>query len=259
MVMSIDDRALTRRSNIERGPREAFILAGGRGIRLRPYTTLIPKPLVPIGDHSVLEIVLLQLVDRGFTKATIAIGHLGKLIQAYIGDGSQWGIEVAYVTEDRPLGTVGPVLNVLDDLPEHFVMMNGDILTDIDYDHLLRTHMASGAQLTLATYAREHRVDFGVLGVQDGAIVEFVEKPTYTYSVSMGVYAVSKDLLRGYTPGTNLGVDSLIIDRLGAGDPPASYPFGGFWLDIGRPDDFDRANADIDLLAPLLMPERRAS
>jgi NDP-mannose synthase len=259
MVMYIEDRGFTRAEAPQRGPREAFILAGGRGIRLRPYTTLIPKPLVPIGDHSVMEIVLTQLAARGFTKATIALGHLGNLIRAFIGDGSQWGIEVDYVSEDRPLGTVGPVLQALDAMPEHFVMMNGDVLTDIDYDDLLQAHLEEGASLTIATYERDHRVDFGVLDVRDGAIVDFIEKPTYTYAVSMGVYAVSREMLRKYAEGTSLGVDTLILDQLAAGDPPNSYPFHGFWLDIGRPDDFDRANADAELLRPLLMPERRAS
>jgi NDP-sugar pyrophosphorylase family protein len=259
MVMYIEDRGFTRVDTKQPIARQAFILAGGRGIRLRPYTTLIPKPLVPIGEHSVAEILLTQLASRGFTKATISLGHLGNLIRAYIGDGSQWGIEVDYVTEDVPLGTVGPVLTTLDSMPEHFVMMNGDILTDLDYDDLLQAHLDEGASLTVATYEREHKVDFGVLEVRDGAILDFIEKPTYTYAVSMGVYAVSREMLRDYVVGTSLGVDTLILDRLAAGEPPNSYPFHGFWLDIGRPDDFDKANEDVELLRPLLMPERRAS
>jgi NDP-mannose synthase len=259
MVMYIEEHRHPVAPHRRRDRREAFILAGGKGIRLRPYTTLIPKPLVPIGDQSVLEIVLCQLAAAGFSKATIAIGHLGQLIRAYIGDGSQWGIEVAYVTEDRPLGTVGPLLNALDDLPADVIVMNGDILTDIRYDLLLRTHVDSGATLTMATFSRDHRVDFGVLDVRNGEVVDFIEKPTYTYAVSMGVYAVHTDMLRQYPPGTDLGFDTLVLDRLRHGDRPVSYPFAGFWLDIGRPDDFDQANADIEMLRPRLLPERRAS
>ncbi len=138
--------------------REAVILAGGKGVRLRPYTTLIPKPLVPIGDeHSILEIVLRQLAGSGFTKATIAIGHLGQLIRAYVGDGSQWGIEVDYVNEESPLGHHrARAHHRWTGCPSTSCVMNGDILTDLDYGDLLRSHVASGAPLTVATYGREH-------------------------------------------------------------------------------------------------------
>src|SRR4051812_26347151 len=233
--------------------REAFILAGGKGVRLRPYTTLIPKPLVPIGDHSIIEIVLRQLANRGFERATIAIGHLGQLIRAFVGDGSQWGIEVRYTHEDKPLGTIGPALLDLEDRPEHFLIMNGDILTDLDYDHFLDAHIDSGAPLTVATYEREHKVDFGVLDIAGRNIVRFREKPTYTYSVSMGVYAVSAETLRRYPPGRPFGFDDLILDLLRRGQKPGNYPFSGFWLDIGRPDDYDRANLEFSELKPLLL------
>jgi NDP-sugar pyrophosphorylase family protein len=234
--------------------REAFILAGGKGVRLRPYTTLIPKPLVPIGDHSIIEIVLRQLASHGFTKATIAIGHLGQLIRAFVGDGSQWGIEVQYTTEDSPLGTIGPALLSLEERPEHFLIMNGDILTDLDYASFLDGHIESGAPLTVATYEREHKVDFGVLDIAGRNIVRFREKPTYTYSVSMGVYAVSSDALRRYMPGQPFGFDDLILDLLSRGQGPGNHPFSGFWLDIGRPDDYDRANQEFDQLKPMLLP-----
>ena len=234
--------------------REAFILAGGKGVRLRPYTTLIPKPLVPIGDRSIIEIVLRQLACHGFTKATIAIGHLGQLIRAFVGDGSQWGIEVDYAHEDCPLGTIGPALFDLDRRPDHFLIMNGDILTDLPYDAFLDAHIDSGAPLTVATYEREHRVDFGVLDLDGRSIVQFREKPTYTYSVSMGVYAVSAEMLGGYRAGQPFGFDDLILDLLRKGLRPANYPFSGFWLDIGRPDDYDRANLEFGQLKPLLLP-----
>jgi len=234
--------------------REAFILAGGKGVRLRPYTTLIPKPLVPIGDHSIIEIVLRQLAAHGFTRATIAIGHLGQLIRAYVGDGSQWGIEVRYTHEDTPLGTIGPALLDLDERPEHFLIMNGDVLTDLDYSHFLDTHVCSNAPLTVATYEREHKVDFGVLDIAGASIVRFREKPTYTYSVSMGVYAVAAETLRAYPPGRPFGFDDLILDLLSRGEGPSSYPFKGFWLDIGRPDDYDRANLEFGELRPVLLP-----
>lgn len=237
-------------------PREAFILAGGKGVRLRPYTTLIPKPLVPIGDYSILEIVLRQLATCGFTKAILAIGHLGHLIHAYVGDGSQWGIEVEYLHEESPLGTIGPILTSLDGRPDNFLIMNGDVLTDIDFADVLETQIESGAPLTVATYQRDHRVDFGVLDIDHDHVTRFREKPTYTYSVSMGVYAVSAATLRQYEPGLPFGFDDLILDLLARDLQPVTYPYSGFWLDIGRPDDYDRANTEFPLLKPMLLPGR---
>jgi NDP-sugar pyrophosphorylase family protein len=233
----------------------AVILAGGRGTRLRPYTTTLPKPLVPIGDEfSILEIVLRQLARRGFVRATIAIGYLGSLIRAYVGDGSQWGIAVDYVTEDVPLGTMGPVVLNLDRLPEHFLVMNGDILTDLDFADLLGRHAAGEAPLTVGTYRRDVKIDFGVLEVADDRIVAFREKPVLSYSVSMGIYGLSRTTLQRYEAGRPLGFDELVLDLLARGDNPAVYAFSGNWLDIGRPEDYDRANSEIDLIRPTFMP-----
>ncbi|MEV8099356.1 sugar phosphate nucleotidyltransferase [Kitasatospora sp. NPDC085879] len=223
----------------------AVILAGGKGVRLRPYTTALPKPLVPIGDqHAILEIVMRQLVAAGFESCTLAIGHLGHIIRAYVGDGSQWGMDVSYTTEETPLGTMGPLLTMLDTLPEHFLVMNGDVLTDLDYGDVLKQHIDAGAPLTIATYARKVNIDFGVLTTEQGRVTEFREKPSMDYHVSMGVYGLSKPTLTRYTPGKPLGFDDLVLDLLDAGTPPQAYEFNGYWLDIGRPDDYDRANAD---------------
>lgn len=236
--------------------RHAVILAGGKGTRLRPYTTSIPKPLVPIGDESaILEIVLRQLARDGFKRVTIAIGHLGELIRAYVGSGEQWGLEVDYATEAKPLSTMGPVVAILDKLPEQFLVLNGDILTDLSFSALLDSHSASDAQLTIATYHRQVDIDFGVLTVEAGRVVGFVEKPTLNYEVSMGVYAVSRAALAGYPAGEALGFDRLVIDLLAAGRNPASYAFDGYWLDIGRPEDYDRANSEFVRLRSHLLPE----
>jgi NDP-sugar pyrophosphorylase family protein len=234
---------------------QAVILAGGKGVRLRPYTTVIPKPLVPIDEeYSILEIVLRQLACQGFSRATLAIGHLGQLIRAYVRDGSQWGIEVDYIEEEAPLGTIGPVLQVLDRVADNFVIMNGDILTDLNYADMLRSHIGAGADLTVATYDRTHRVDFGVLEVVDRRVVSFTEKPTLSYAVSMGVHAVSRRLLERYPVGLPFGFDELVLDLLDRGTPPHSYPFDGYWLDIGRPDDYDRANQEFSILKPTVLP-----
>jgi mannose-1-phosphate guanylyltransferase len=235
----------------------AVILAGGKGVRLRPYTTVLPKPLVPIGDqYSILEIIMRQLSAVGFRSVTLAIGHLGHLIRAYVGDGNQWGMQqVEFATEESPLGTLGPLLHLRDELPEHFVVMNGDILTDLDYADLLNQHRAGGSTLTVATYGRQVKIDFGVLTTESGRIVDFAEKPTIDYRVSMGVYAMSASALRPYTPGLPLGFDELVLDMLASGSGPAEYAFDGNWLDIGRPDDYDRANAEFGILGPMLLPQ----
>ena len=233
----------------------AVILAGGKGVRLRPYTTSLPKPLVPIGDrYSILEIIMRQLAACGFRTATLAIGHLGHLIRAYVGDGSQWGLErVDYQMEDSPLGTIGPLLAMRDSLPGTFLVMNGDVLTDLHYGDLLKRHVGSGAPLTVATYPRQVKIDFGVLTSSGGRIVDFVEKPTIDYHVSMGIYGMTASALGHYTPGLPLGFNELVLDLLATGTGPDEYRFDGRWLDIGRPDDYDRANAEFELLGPLLL------
>lgn len=231
------------------------ILAGGRGVRLKPYTTALPKPLVPIGEeYAILDIILQQLKAQGFTRVTLVIGHLGSLIRAFVGDGSRWGLEVDYSDEDRPLSTIGPLLNFLDALPEHFLVMNGDVLTDLDYADLLHGHMTSGAPLTVATYQRTVKIDFGTLETMGDRIVKFSEKPTLTYSVSMGVYALSRSTLERYPRNVPFGFDDLVLDLLSRHEPPRAHHFDGYWLDIGRPDDYDEANRRFEELRHILLP-----
>ncbi|HEX3792082.1 MAG TPA: nucleotidyltransferase family protein [Pseudonocardiaceae bacterium] len=232
----------------------AMILAGGKGVRLRPYTTSLPKPLVPIGDEfSILDIVLTQLAQQGFDRATLAIGHLGHLIRSYVGDGSRWGLYIDYTDEESPLGTMGPALQILDRLPSHFLVMNGDVLTDLNFADLLHQHTRSNAPLTVATYKRQVKIDFGVLTALDGRITKFIEKPVNDYHVSMGVYGLSKRTLESYEPATPLGFDELVLDLLAKRTPPSEYQFDGYWLDIGRPDDYDRANAEFDGIRGVLL------
>jgi NDP-sugar pyrophosphorylase family protein len=233
----------------------AVILAGGKGVRLRPYTTTLPKPLVPIGDdYSILEIVLHQLASYGFTRVTLAINHLGPLIRAFVGDGSRWDLKVDYVEETVPLSTVGPLFTIKDRLPEQFLVMNGDILTNLNYADLLDRHANSTAPLTVATAERSVKIDFGVLGVRQDQIIEFTEKPTLSYRVSMGVYGMSWRTLQPYPEGLSLGFDRLVLDLLARGEHPASYDFHGYWLDIGRPEEYDEANRQFETLKPILMP-----
>ena len=235
----------------------AVILAGGKGVRLRPYTTTLPKPLMPIGDkHTILEIVLGQLADSGFTSVILAINHLGPLIKAFVGDGSRWGLNVDYIEEDRPLSTVGPLFAIKETLPDEFLVMNGDVLTDLDYADLLHQHALEGDGLTVAIAERSHKVEFGVLDVEASRIVGFREKPDLRYQVSMGVYGMSRRILAPYPAGRPFGFDQLVLDLLARGEHPATYPFAGFWLDIGRPEDYDEANRTFEEIRPRLLRQR---
>jgi NDP-sugar pyrophosphorylase family protein len=236
-------------------PRHAVVLAGGMGTRLRPYTTSLPKPLVPIaGQHPILEIVLRQLAAAGFDGVTLAIGHLGGLIQDAIGDGSRFGLAVDYATETEPLGTIGPVVQIRDRLPGHFLVLNGDVLTDLDFAKVLADHAQREAPLTIAAFERIVETEFGVLEVDGNEVVGFTEKPTLRYLVSMGVYGMSQSTIEPYTPGQPIGFDELVLDLLGRGRHPRTWPHSGYWLDIGRPEDYERANVEWAEMRPVLLP-----
>ena len=222
----------------------AVILCGGKGTRLRPYTTVLPKPLMPIGDRPILEVVLANLAAAGVRRATLCVGHLGEIIRSFFGDGSRWGLAIDYTIEDAPLGTIGP-LAFVEDLGENFLVMNGDLLTDVDIPALFAQHLASGVDLTVATFEREVRIDFGVITANDtDRIVGFHEKPTLKYEVSTGVYAMNRRMLEFVKPGTPYGFDQLVNAMLAARHPIGRFAHHGVWLDIGRLDDYEAAQND---------------
>jgi NDP-mannose synthase len=228
---------------------EAVILAGGKGTRLRPYTTTIPKPLMPIGEKAILEILIRQLCSAGVKKMTLAVSHGADLISAFVGNGERFGIEIRYSREEQPLGTVGPI-KLIKDLPENFLVMNGDVLTDLDFGDLLLYHVRSNAILTISSYSREQKIDFGVLDVdmQNKQVIGFREKPVYDFRVSMGVYVFNRALLDRVPIAEPYGFDDLVLGMLKDRQPIHAYPYDGYWLDIGRPDDYDKANQDIETL-----------
>ncbi len=266
----------------------AIILAGGKGVRLAPLTKVIPKPLVPLHDKPILEIVLRQLRAQGFQHVTLAVGYLADLIRAYFGDGRKLDLYLDYVYEDQPLGTAGPLANI-QGLTDTFLVMNADVLTDLDYQALVAFHRRQGGIATVGAYHRRVTIDLGVI-IQDGnsRIQDYVEKPAYTYLVSMGIYVFEPailDYIRGYhqtvqapaaavaaAPEAGLppGPPSLTPDHrplatdhrrpgyldfpdlvkhlLAVGEPVHFYPFDGYWLDIGRPEDYARANEELERL-----------
>jgi NDP-sugar pyrophosphorylase family protein len=231
----------------------AIILAGGKGTRLRPYTTLIPKPLVPLGGkYSILEIIIIQLVRSGFTHITLAVNHLSQLIMAYFGDGSRFGVKLDYSLEDGELSTIGP-LTLINDLPENFLVMNGDILCDLDYKVFYDEHIKSNSKISVSAYRREVKIDFGVLYYDNnGHLEKFQEKPSYEYDVSMGIYCINRSVIDDLPRGIKYGFDNLMIDGVNNNKTVDIRAFKGYWLDIGRPDDYEYADENFMELAAKL-------
>lgn len=224
----------------------AVILAGGKGTRLRPYTISMPKPLVPVGDYPVLEIITRQLSKKGFGRVIITVNHQADLIKAFFGDGAKWGLNIEYSLETKPLGTMGPLRNI-SNLPDNFIVMNGDILTNLDYGTLLDNHINAKSIFTISAYNREHNVDYGVLYLDNNNILTaFEEKPKLYYTVSMGVYAVSKSVLRYIPEDEYFGFDNLMLKLIASNEKVKVKLFSGYWLDIGRPEDYQKATDDFE-------------
>ena len=221
----------------------AIILAGGKGTRLKPYTTLIPKPLVPVGgEYSVLEMVILQLSRAGFRHITLAVNHLSDLIMAYFGVGGKWGVQIDYSFEEKPLSTIGP-LTLIPDLPENFLVMNADVLCDLDYKEFFENHTKMKSLMTVAVCSRESIIDFGVLKYDENFhLTEFCEKPTYRFDVSMGIYCLNRVLIDHLPKGEPYGFDKLMLDSLKNEEKIRIHAFDGMWLDIGRVEDYQYAD-----------------
>lgn len=243
----------------------AVILAGGRGVRLAPVTQVIPKPLVPLGGKPILEIVIGQLKKHGFRHITLAVGYMADLIRAYFGDGGKFGVQIDYSFESEPLGTAGP-LALIGGLDDTFLVMNADVLTDLNYRTLVDYHRTHGAIATVSAYERQVSIDLGVI-IKDGGcqIRDYVEKPSYTHLVSMGVYVFEPDIL-DYIPGKGhlqavrnqeaglaaskgkpsgyLDFPDLVKHLLSLNQIVNFYQFDGYWLDIGRHEDYAKANEE---------------
>lgn len=233
--------------------KRAVILAGGLGTRLSPYTVVLPKPLMPIGDYPILEVVVRQLAHHKFERITMAVNHQVDIIQAFFGNGSKWNIEIDYSIEDRPLNTMGP-LKLINDLPEDFLVMNGDILTDLDYGKFFNGHVKNGSIFTIASSLRKEESEFGVLEVdKQGFLRGFEEKPVRRSQVSMGIYMLNKKVLQ-YVPENNAyGFDELMANLLGTKKKIKIENHKGYWLDIGRPDDYAQAIREFSMLKGKLL------
>lgn len=229
------------------------ILAGGKGTRLAPYTSVFPKPLVPIGDMPILQVVIYQLKHCGYTHITLAVGYLATLLQAFFQDGHQYGVNIDYVVEDKPLGTAGS-LAFIPGLDQTFLVMNGDLLTTLNYSDLVRYHKAAGAIATIAMYKREVKIDLGVIKLNGGnQITGYIEKPSYKYDVSMGIYIFEPRVLDYIPTGEHLDFPDLVHHLLESGEKVVGYPYEGYWLDIGRKDDYERAVHDFEQMRTVFL------
>jgi NDP-sugar pyrophosphorylase family protein len=223
----------------------AIILAGGKGTRLRPFTVNFPKPLVPLGDKPVLEVLIDRLIRHGITDITLSLGHLAELVKAYFGHRKKLldRITLDFVEEEEPTGTAGS-LSLIPNLTETFLVMNGDVLTDLDFLDLVRFHREQGAVLTIATHRRTVKVDLGVLEFDGMSHVKrYVEKPESTYHVSMGIYVYEPAVLKHIERGRYLDFPDLVLKLIASGERVCAYPTDCLWLDIGRPDDYAKAQA----------------
>jgi NDP-mannose synthase len=237
--------------------RRAIIMAGGEGARLRPYTTVLPKPLMPIGDRPVLDIVIRQLRRANFERVTIATGYLAELIEAFFRDGKVYDVPIDYFREREPLGTVG-ALALVEDLDEPFLVMNGDVLTDMDYTALFEHHVASGAAVTVAATRRHVNISLGVMEFGNPATPErlthYIEKPTLSYEVSMGVYCFAPRVLDHIEPNVRLDFPDLILRLLALGERVNAWRPDVYWLDLGRHDDYEQAMQDFESVRHRLLP-----
>jgi NDP-sugar pyrophosphorylase family protein len=220
---------------------KAVILAGGKGTRLAPYTTAFPKPLVPVGDMPILEIIIRQLAKAGFEEVTLTLGHLGELIRAYIATHKELGdlLDIRFVDEEKPTGTAGSLRNV-EDLDDTFLVMNGDVLTTLDYRGLVRDHQDSGALLTVSGHRKRVKVDLGVMKLEDNGdrIIDYIEKPEYEYLVSMGVYVYEPGALDYIPRDEYFDFPSLVLELIAHRKTVRSHMSEALWLDIGRHEDY---------------------
>lgn len=218
----------------------AIVLAGGKGTRLYPYTVALPKPLVPVDDIPIIEILLRQLKHYGVLDVTVSLAHMAEILTAFLGNGHKFGLNIDYVREDFPLGTVGP-LKLVKDLQDDVLLMNGDVLTDLDYAAFFTKHMQGSAEISISTFIKTVGVDLGVLKTQDNRVVDYFEKPKVDYEVSMGVYAIRKTAIDLIPDNVYFDFPMLVKALLAAGREVRAIPFSGTWLDIGRPSDYEEA------------------
>jgi len=234
---------------------KAVILAGGKGTRLAPYTHILPKPLMPIGDIPIMELLLCQMQRAGVRDIVLTVGHLSELLRTFFQDGEKWGVRISYSVEDDPLGTAGP-LSLIDGLTEAFFVTNGDVMTNLDLGELFAFHKEQGGVATIAVHKRQVKINYGVVQMNGGYdIADYIEKPTYDYMVSMGIYVFEPRILQQIPYNEYLDFPDLVLKLIDAGEKVVSYPFDGYWKDLGIEDDYKQAAKDFEEMRPQFLPE----
>jgi NDP-sugar pyrophosphorylase family protein len=233
----------------------AVVLAGGKGTRLVPYTKILPKPLMPIGDMPILEVILLQMKEEGITDVTLTVGHLSHLLKAFFQDGSSLGLRIDYSYEEKPLGTAGPI-SMIGGLNSTFLVMNGDVLTKLRLRELVKFHKEQGAIATIAAHHRQNRIDLGVI-IKNGdcRIADYIEKPVTDYLVSMGIYIFEPEVLKYIPRGEYLDFPDLVKILINSKEKVVGYEYDGYWQDLGRPDDYEMATRDFESMRNEFLPE----
>jgi NDP-mannose synthase len=225
---------------------KAVILAGGKGTRLAPYTRILPKPLLPVGDMPILEILLRQMKAAGIEEAILTVGHLSELLRVFFQDGQKLGLKISYSYEECPLGTAGP-LSLIDGLDSTFLVSNGDVLTTLDFRDFVEYHHHSRAAATIAVHKRQVRVDLGVVKFNGSKeIIGYIEKPVYNYEVSMGLYIFEPRVLDYIPHNQYLDFPDLVLKLIDRGECVMGYPFEGYWQDLGRADDYEIAVSEFE-------------
>lgn len=224
-------------------PLRAILLAGGRGTRLAPYTTVLPKPLMPIGDMPIAEILIRQLKRAGVREITFSVGYLSSLLRAYFEGGKKFDVKISYSEETQPLGTAGP-LALVPNLESTFLVANGDILTTLDFKKMIQTHRKKKSTATVGIFSKKVTIDLGVLKLsRTGALEDYIEKPTFSYDVSIGCYVFEPEVLKSIPKNKKFDLPDLIKALMKRGETVDTFACEGIWLDIGRHDDYKEATA----------------
>ena len=234
---------------------KAVILAGGKGTRLKPYTKILPKPLMPIGDVPIVEILMRQMRRAGVINVTLAVGYLAEYLRLFFQDGQRLGLNITYSIEDKPLGTAGP-LTLIDDLQDTFIVSNGDVLTTLHLDDLIAYHHQQGAAATIAMHPRQVKVDLGVIQLDRHRRVRgYIEKPCYDLMVSMGIYVFEPRVLQYIPHNQYYDFPDLVKKLIACNEKVAGYPFHGYWQDLGNPDDYEQAVQDFQEMRHQFLPD----
>jgi len=235
---------------------KAVVLAGGKGARLAPYTKILPKPLIPIGDMPILEILLRQMKKAGINEVILTVGHLAELLQAFFQKGERFDLGIDYSIEDKPLGTAGPLSLISDKLLDTFLVTNGDVLTNLDLKVLVSEHKKTGAIATIASHARKVKIDLGVLQFNGSdELTGYIEKPTYDFFVSMGIYVFEPRVLNYIPHNQYLDFPDLVLDLIKNDEKVMGYRFDGYWKDLGSLNDYEEAVKEFDALRPEILGE----